>query len=123
MANPGLPQLKTTRFDFNYTASSLPAPSIFESERIRIIPLELDPIPLTTALLQHILNSSLGTQPGILQVVLNVISQLIDKLNLKRFESEPGYITNFRISHTNQHGGQESTFDIHLKGMKEEALA
>jgi hypothetical protein len=69
------------------------------------------------------LNSSLGTQPGILQVVLNVISQLIDKLNLKRFKSEPGYITNFRISHTNQHGGQESTFDIHLKGMKEEALA
>jgi hypothetical protein len=123
VANPGLPQLKTTRFDFNYTASSLPAPSIFESERIRIIPLELDPIPLTTALLQHMLNSSLGTQPGILQVVLNVISQLIDKLNLKRFESEPGYITNFRISHTNQHGGQESTFDIHLKGMKEEALA
>jgi hypothetical protein len=70
-----------------------------------------------------VLNSSLGTQPGALQVVLNVILQLIDKLNLKRFKSELGYITNFRISHTNQHGGRESPFDIHLMGMKEEALA
>jgi hypothetical protein len=90
---------------------------------VRIIPLELDPIFLTIALLQHMLNSSLGTRPGISQVVLNVILQLIDKLNLKRFKNEPGYITNFGILHINQHGGQESTFDIHLKGMKEEALA
>jgi hypothetical protein len=69
-ANPGLPQIKAVRLDFSYTASYPLARFILELERIRrIIPLELHPMSLTIAHLQHMLTSSLGAQRGILPVV------------------------------------------------------